>query len=87
MRTRALTSVLTAAALAFAPAAGFAQSAPPSAPAPAASHEAGLALADTADDNDHDDHLVWYILGGVAVVVLLILVFSGGDGEDLPVSP
>lgn len=85
MRYRTLTSILTAAALVCAPTAGFAQSAPQ----PASSQEAGLALSEGADQDDDDDDLVWYILGGVTVVVLAILLLldDDDDDEELPVSP
>jgi hypothetical protein len=83
MRYRTLTTVFTAAALLYAPTAGFAQSTPQ----PAASHESGLRLSDGSAEDDDDD-LVWYILGGVAVVVLVFLLFlDDDDDEDLPVSP
>src|SRR4051812_12876239 len=87
MRYRALTAVFTAAALVLSPTAGFAQAAPQSAPPPAPSHEAGLQLADS--DDDHDDSTLWYILGGVAVLALVFLLFldDGHDHDNLPVSP
>ena len=91
MRYRASTAVFTAAALLLTPTAGFAQGGPQptpqAAPQPAASREAGLQFADSQDD--HDDNTLWYILGGIAVVglVLLLLLDDGHNHEDLPLSP
>src|SRR3954465_5792356 len=87
MRYRALTAFFTAAALVLTPTAGFAQSAPPPAPQPAQSREAGLHFADS--DDDHDDNTLWYILGGIAVLALvfLLLLDDNGDDDNLPVSP
>lgn len=81
MRYRALTTVLTAAALVYAPTPSFAQSAPP----PAVSEEEGLQLK-------HDPYhkrkkrVIWYILGGIAVAIVVYLLFIH-DGDDDPISP
>ncbi len=82
MRYRALTTILTSAALVIVPTAGLAQGAPQ----PAPSRESGLRFAET--DDDDDDDVLWYVLGGIAVMGLIFLLFlDDDDDEDLPFSP
>jgi hypothetical protein len=80
MRYRAFTTVLTAAALVYAPTPSFAQSAPQ----PAVSQEDGLALSHEPG-HKRKKRLIWYILGGIAVAVAVYLLFI--DDDDDPVSP
>jgi hypothetical protein len=82
MRYRALTTVLTAAALIYSPTPSFAQSAPQ----PAVSQEHGLQLADEYGHKRKKRRLLLYILGGVAVAVAVYLLFINDD-DDGPTSP
>ena len=79
---RAVISLLTAAALVYAPAPSFAQSAPQ----PAASQEEGLQLRHEPGHKRKKRRLILYILGGVAVAVAVYLLFID-DGDDEPISP
>ena len=81
MRYRAITTVLTAAALIYAPTPSFAQTAPQ----PAVSQEEGLQLRHEPNHRKKR-RLIWYILGGVAVAVAVYLLFIH-DGDDDPISP
>jgi hypothetical protein len=84
MRYRAITTVLTAAAILYAPTPSFAQSAPQ----PAVSQEHGSQLADEYGHKRKKRRLLLYILGGVAVAVAVYLLFiHDGDDDDTPTSP
>lgn len=84
MRIRTLTAALTAAALVCTSAPSFAQSAPE----PAASVEAGLAL--THEGVEHRKRrrgaTLWAVLGFVAFVAAALLLFTDDENDD-PVSP
>ena len=81
MRYRAFTTVVTAAALVYAPTPAFAQSAPQ----PAVSQEEGLQLRHEPGHKRKKRRLLLYILGGVAVAVAVYLLFI--DDDDEPTSP
>ena len=81
MRYRAFTAALTAAALVYAPAPSFAQSAPQ----PAVSQEEGLQLRHEPGHKRKKRRLIYYILGGIAAAVIVYLLFIDDDNE--PVSP
>lgn len=80
MRYRAMTTVLTAAALLYAPTPSFAQTAPQ----PAVSQEEGLQLKHEPEHR-RKKRLIYYILAGVAVAIAVYLLFL--DGDDDPISP
>ncbi|HEX8222503.1 MAG TPA: hypothetical protein VF605_01655 [Allosphingosinicella sp.] len=81
MRHRAFTTVLTA-ALVYASAPAFAQSAPQ----PAVSQEEGLQLAHEPGHKRKKRGLLLYILGGVAIAVAVYLLFINDDDDDGPIS-
>jgi hypothetical protein len=82
MRYRGFTTVMTAAALIYAPTPSFAQSAPQ----PAVSQEEGLQLRHEPDHRRKKRRLLYYILGGIVVAVAVYLLFID-DGNDDPISP
>ena len=81
MRYRAITTVLTAAAVVYAPTPSFAQSAPQ----PAVSQEDGLTLGHEPGHERRKRRLLLYILGGVAIAVAAYLLFVNDDDDD-PIS-
>lgn len=83
MRIRTLTAALTAVALTCTSAPSFAQTAPE----PAASVEAGLALAHEGEEHRRRRGVtMWAVLAFVAIVTAALLLYTDNDDEG-PVSP